>query len=171
MLDALARLTGRSSTWPSLGACVDWIWAVLGPMVAGDLLMALAFLSIPVMLLVLLRRRGDMRFNWAMRLLCAFNLLSGITHLIAVWTVWEPAYTSLAVVKLATGIVSVATAALLWPMIPKALRIPSINQLQAAIARLETQAVERRRAEARLAKMNAELEQRIQERTRLTHPF
>jgi signal transduction histidine kinase len=165
VLNALARLTGLPSTWPSLGACVDWAWAVLGPMVAGDLLMALAFLSIPVMLLVLLRQRGDMRFNWAMRLLCAFNLLSGITHLLVVWTVWEPAYTPLAFVKLATGIVSVATAALLWPMIPKALRIPSVNQLQAAIARLETQAVERRRAEARLAKMNAELEQRIHERT------
>jgi len=92
-------------------------------------------------------------------------LLSGLTHLLSAWAAWEPVYGLLAAVKLLTGIVSVVTAVVLWPMIPKALRIPSVNQLQAAIARLETEAVERRRAEARLAQMNAELEQRIRERT------
>ena len=138
---------------------------LLGPMVVGDALMAAAFLSIPAVLLMIMRQRGDMRFNWAMRLLCGFLMLCGLTHLLAVWTVWQPAYALLAAVKLVTGVVSVATAALLWPMVPKVLRIPSVNQLQAAIARLETEAVERRRAEARLAQMNAELEVRIQQRT------
>jgi signal transduction histidine kinase len=165
LFEAFARLSGLTSAWPSLGQSVDWAKAVLWPMVGGDLLMALSFLAIPALLLVLLRRRGDLRFNWALRLLCAFMLLTGLTHLLSVWTVWAPGYVLLAAVKLLTGIVSVAAAVLLWPMIPKALRIPSVNQLQAAIARLETEAVERRRAEARLAQMNAELERRIQERT------
>jgi signal transduction histidine kinase len=138
---------------------------VLLAMATGDTLMAVAFLSIPVALLVVVRRRGDMRYNWVLRLLSVFMLLSGMTHLLEVWTIWEPAYVLQAGVKLLTGVVSLATAVLLWPMIPKALRIPSVNQMQAAIARLETEAVERRRAEARLAKVNAELEKRIDERT------
>ncbi|MFZ5544095.1 MAG: ATP-binding protein [Pseudomonadota bacterium] len=162
MLDAIARL---SSSWPSLGESLAWAESVLWPMIAGEVLMALAFLSLPLLLVVLARRRGDLRFNWIMWLLSAFMLLSGLTHLLAVWLVWEPVYWLLAGVKLLTGIVSVAAAVLLWPMIPKALRIPSVNQLQAAIARLETEAVERRRAEARLAQVNAELEARIHERT------
>ena len=165
MLEAFLPLTGPSTAWRSLGECVAWMQAVLWPLALGDLLMGLAFLSMPLVLVPLLRRRVDLRFNWVMRLLTAFVLMMGVTHLLNVWTVWQPAYGLLALVKLLGGVVAVATAVLMWPMIPKALRTASVNQLQAAIARLEFEAVERRRAEARLAQMNAELEKRIQERT------
>jgi signal transduction histidine kinase len=85
---------------------------------------------------------------------------------LAVWTVWQPLPWLESAAIFASGIAAVVAATLLWPLLPKALRIPSINQLQAAIARLETEAVERRRAEARLAQVNADLERRILERTR-----
>ncbi|MED5619399.1 sensor histidine kinase [Ideonella sp. BN130291] len=165
MFDAFARLLGSSSSFLPHGYCFTWSPAVLWSMVAGDTLIAAAYFSIPIALMAFVRKRKDMHFNWMMKLFSTFIFLCGTTHLLSIWTIWQPAYWLEAGVKLATGAVSIVTAALLWPLIPKALRIPSINQLQAAIARLETEAVERRRAEARLAQMNAELERRIQERT------
>ena len=165
MPDPLARLLGTTAPFLPHGVCFTWTPSVLWPMVAGDALIALAYFAIPLALRAFVRRRNDMSFNWVMKLFSAFIGLCGATHLVSIWTIWHPAYGLEAMLKLVTGLVSIATAVLLWPLIPKLLRIPSINQLQAVIARLETEAVERRRAEARLAQVNAELEQRIRERT------
>ncbi len=165
MTDAIALLLGSTAALLPHGYCFNWQPAMLWTTVAGDASIAIAYLSIPLALITFVRRRRDMGFNWMMKLFSAFIFLCAACHLMEVWTIWHPAYWLEAGLKVVTGIVSLATAALLWPMIPKLLRIPSVNQLQAAIARLETQAVERRRAEGRLAQMNAELEQRIRERT------
>jgi signal transduction histidine kinase len=162
--DDLARWFSASSFLPH-GYCFTWDPALLWSLVVGDGLIALAYFSIPVALLTLLRKRRDIGQSGVAGLFAAFIFLCGITHLLSIWTIWVPDYWVEAAVKLVTGVVSVATAVLLWPLIPKVLRLPSVNQLQAAIARLETEAVERRRAEARLAHVNADLERRIQERT------
>lgn len=166
MPDALVRLSSASSDFLPHGYCFTWRPTLLWSLVAGDALIALAYFSIPLALMTLVRRRGDLGSATPMLVLFSiFIFLCGTTHLMDIWTIWLPNYWAEAVIKVAAGVVSVVTAALLWPSIPKVLRLPSVNQLQAAIARLETQAVERRRAEARLAQMNAELERRIAERT------
>jgi signal transduction histidine kinase len=162
--DVLSRWLAAGSLLPH-GDCIAWDPALLWSSVTGDALIALAYFSIPVVLISLLRRRPDIGARGMTALFAVFIFLGGLTHLLTIWTVWAPEYWLQAIVKLLAGVVSLTTAVLLWPLIPKVLRIPSVNQLQAAIARLETQAVERRRAEARLARMNAELERRIQERT------
>jgi signal transduction histidine kinase len=163
--DVIARWFSASSSFLPHGYCFTWDPPLLWSMVVGDGLIALAYFSIPVALITLLRKRRDIGAPGTAALFAAFIFLCALTHLVSIWTIWVPAYWLEAITKLATGVVSLVTATLLWPLIPKVLRIPSVNQLQAAIARLETEAVERRRAEARLARMNAELERRIQERT------
>ncbi len=165
MLDALSRFFGASSTFLPHGYCITWQPALLWSMVIGDALIALAYFSIPAALIVFVRKRSDLGFNWMVWLFSAFIFACGTTHLLSIWTLWYPAYWLDSGVKLLTGAVSLVTAVLLWPLIPKALRIPSVNTMQAAIARLETEASERRKAEARLEKMNAALELRVMERT------
>lgn len=165
MLDAITRILGAPFPLLPAGQWYDGHPLALALTVLGDGLMFGAFVSIPVALFTFVRRRRDLAFSAVMRAFLAFAMLVALTRLVAVWNVWSPQPWLEAGATIAAGIASVAVAVLVWPLIPKALRIPSINQLQAAIARLETEAVERRRAEARLAQVNAELEARILERT------
>jgi signal transduction histidine kinase len=68
-------------------------------------------------------------------------------------------------VKLLTALVSCATAVVLWPSVPKALAIPSPDQLARANDELRREIDERKRAETKLEQMRAGLEQEVRERT------
>jgi signal transduction histidine kinase len=164
VLDTLTRLMLTPTALPP--GCDRWPAAVLALYVAGNVLMVLSYASLPIALFSFMRRRRGMDASAALSAFLVFLVLVTATRVLAVSSVWAPAPWLLGGVTLASGLAAAVAATLVWPLIPKALRLPSINQLQAAIARLETEAVERRRAEARLAHVNADLERRILERTR-----
>jgi PAS domain S-box-containing protein len=155
------------------GFCLLWEPGLLWLHAGSDLLIAAAYLSIPVALVHFIRRRRDVQFGFLVWLFAAFILLCGATHAISILTLWQAYYWLEGGVKLATGIVSVATAIILWPLIPRALAIPTPAALRAANARLEVEAVERetllarlRAREAELRDLNRNLEARVAERTR-----
>jgi PAS domain S-box-containing protein len=100
--------------------------------VLSDAMISVAYFSIPISLISLVRKRTDIRFNWIFALFAAFILLCGITHLAEIWTTWNPAYGLQGLLKLVTGLVSIGTAALLWSLIPKALAFPTLDQLKNA---------------------------------------
>jgi hypothetical protein len=58
-----------------------------------------------------------------------FIFACGTTHFMAVWNIWHPDYWLDATIKLATAAVSIATAILVWPLIPTALSLPSSEQM------------------------------------------
>ena len=68
----------------------------------------------------------------------AFILLCGVTHFMMIWTLWNPDYGIEALIKAATAIVSLVTAVALWPLLPKAIALPSTATLQAHIAERDT---------------------------------
>jgi PAS domain S-box-containing protein len=72
--------------------------------------------------------------------------------------VWRPDYGWETVAKIVTAAISLVTAVLLWPLLPKALRVPSVAQLQALIAQLEQEAEQRRAAEAARADSEESME-------------
>lgn len=78
-------------------------------------------------------------------------MLCGITHVFGVWALWQPLYRLDGYIKLATGVVSTATAVLLWRLIPRALTIPSAGALQ--------------RMNDEVQRLNADLERRVREGT------
>lgn len=133
--------------------------------VISDALIAAAYFSIPVALLFFIHRRRDVAFNWMFVMFAAFILFCGLTHLMGILMFWIPVYRLDGVLKLATGLVSAATAVVLWPLIPKALLLPSPEQMRQKNLELEDQIGERRRAEWQLREAHAMLEQRVQERT------
>ena len=112
----------------------------------SDFLIALSYFSIPIALIVFIRKRKDVAFSWIFLMFAAFILLCGTTHVIGMWDLWEPMYKIDGVVKAITALVSVATALSLWPLIPKALAMPSPAMLE--------ERVKERTAE--LAQANAE---------------
>jgi signal transduction histidine kinase len=151
-------------TLPPHGYCLLWWPQLLWTHVAADALIALAYFSIPLAIIHFIRRRKDMQFGMIFWLFAVFITACGATHVMSIWTLWNGDYGAEALVKVVTAIASVLTAIILWPLIPRALAIPSSSQLQRAnealaarvaerddaLAALRHEAAERRKAEAAL---------------------
>lgn len=148
------------------GTCLLWRPDLVVVHALGDGLIALAYFSIPIALLVFVKRRADLEYRWLFGLFAAFILACGATHLLGVITLWKPIYEVEGVVKLATAFVSLATALVLWPIIPKALAIPSQTHLRIANMQLGREISERKAAQDELEHAYALVERRVDERTR-----
>lgn len=126
--------------------CMNYEAPVVWLHLISDALIALAYFSIPFALVVFVRQRKDLVYPWLFLMFATFILACGTTHLFGVLALWKPYYKLDGLVKLGTGLVSLATAGILWPLIPKALAIPSPVQLRAVNEELEDQVAKRRRA-------------------------
>ncbi|HEY1393951.1 MAG TPA: PAS domain S-box protein [Methylibium sp.] len=147
------------------GHCFLWTPTLLWAYVLSDSLIALAYYSIPVALWYFVRRRSDLPFGWVFIMFAVFIFACGTTHLMAIWNIWQPVYWLDAAIKAATATASVATATLLWPLMPRALALPSQRQLTRVNEELRQQVLARRLAEERLQELNEALERRVAERT------
>lgn len=113
------------------GTCYLWNPVVLWLNVISDLVIALAYFAIPVLLFWFVRKRRDIGFNWILAAFAAFILACGTTHLLSAWTVWHVTYRLDGVVKAATAVASVATAILLAPLLPGLVKIPNPTEVAA----------------------------------------
>ena len=132
------------------GHCYLWKPWLVGLHLVSDSLIALAYYSIPVALVYFVRKRRDLPFHWIFLLFSAFIVACGTTHIFAVWTLWHPHYWLSGFIKAITAAISLCTAVLLVPLIPKALALPSPAQLEAANHQLASEIRERAAAEANL---------------------
>ncbi|MFC7538333.1 PAS domain-containing protein [Siccirubricoccus deserti] len=96
-------------------------------------------------------------YPWAVELFAAFILLCGATHFMAAWTLWHPGYGVQGMLKAATAVVSVVTAIVIWPLLPRILALPSVQALAEANASLRREIGERREAEHRARYSEARL--------------
>src|ERR1700735_2613554 len=147
------------------GYCYLWDPQIVWLHAVSDGLIALSYYLIPLMLLYFVRKRRDLPFNWMFVMFGVFILGCGTTHVMEIWTLWHGTYRLAGVIKAITAGGSIATAAALVPMIPRALLLPSPSQLRAANLELERQIAERTRAERALQLAHDELELRVQART------
>jgi PAS domain S-box-containing protein len=147
------------------GLCLTWRPELIWTHLLSDVLIGLAYFSIPIGMFYFVWRRQDLAYKWIFLMFCAFILACGVTHFFGAWTLWYPDYVTQGVVKAFTAAISVVTAVILWPLIPKALALPSPAQLREANSALEIQVLERRRAEMEVRRMVGELEVRVAERT------
>ncbi|TAK61335.1 PAS domain S-box protein [Methylobacter sp.] len=122
-------LAGASNFMPH-GACYLWLPSILWLHVISDGVIALAYFSIPFALFYFVRKRIDLAYRWVFVLFGAFICLCGTTHLFSIWTIWHPDYWLDGLIKLAAALISIVTALLIWPLIPKLLRLPSPQELQ-----------------------------------------
>jgi PAS domain S-box-containing protein len=138
------------------GFCYLWNPRVLWLHVISDGLIVLAYYCIPLALVYLVRKRRDLPFNWIFWMFGLFIVSCGTTHLMEIWTVWHASYVAAGVVKAITAAASVGTALMLIPLIPKAVALPSSEQLNAINYELRLQAVEREEAQKKLEATLAE---------------
>lgn len=119
------------------GVCLLWRPGLLWSSAAADIAIALSYFSIPLALVWFVRKRTDFGYRWILALFAAFIVLCGTTHLLGAIIIWKPLYYLDVAVKIATAIVSVFTAVVIWPLIPKLLAMPSQSQLERANAALK----------------------------------
>ena len=159
MPDLLSQLLSSDGFMPH-GHCYLWNPGLVWLHVISDGLTALAYTSIPFTLVYLARKRRDIPFNWMFLCFGMFIIACGATHVMEIWTLWTPTYWLSGVVKAVTAAASVPTAILLVQLVPKALAIPTAQQLSQAHEEL-------RRAhdllEARVRERTAELTMRNEE--------
>ncbi len=139
------------------GHCYLWQTELVWLHVFSDLLIMLAYYSIPLQLMYFVRRRADVPFKGIFVLFSLFIVTCGTTHLMAVWTLWHPAYWLSGAIKAVTALVSCYTVWELAPILPQALALPSPAKLEAANRVLEQEVVNRQRAEEELRQSLKEL--------------
>ena len=139
-----------SSDFMPHGYCYLWKSGLIWLHVISDILIALAYFSIPVTLIYFIRKRRDLPFHWLFVSFGIFILACGATHIMEVWTLWHATYWLSGAVKAITAMASVPTAILLVRLVPQALALPSPEAMRLEIA-------ERKRAEEALYQANTQL--------------
>lgn len=136
MLSTLGEwLFGGSDLAPH-GYCLLWEPGLIWLYAISDGAIAIAYFTIPLALVVVGRRRGDLVFRPLLWLFAAFILLCGATHWLDVVTLWTPVYGFQGLVKATTACASIFTSIALWWALPSFLSLPSATQLRQANAAL-----------------------------------
>ncbi len=139
--------------------------ALMMTMAIANALIAVSYASIPFFLVVFVRKRKDLPFSWVIFLFGLFILACGTTHLVHVVGLWWPVDWWQATVDTITAVVSLATAIVVWPILPKILSIPSPQQLRLVNSELQKEKDKLERTQGELQKAYDEIEHRVTERT------
>ena len=131
------------------GYCYRWEPGLVWLHGVSDSLIFLAYTSIPIALLKIVRGRRDMPFNWMVVCFGVFIVACGLTHAMEVLNLWQAMYWLAGLVKALTAAASITTAILLIRLVPQALKFPSINDLRAMNEALSMQTAAVRANEAK----------------------
>lgn len=145
------------------GMCLLWEPWLLFLWAGSDALIFLAYTAIPFALFTVLSKREDLPHSGLVALFGSFIMLCGLTHLFSIVTLWYPIYPIVGWLKLGTGLVSVATAAVLIKLAPALINFPSPASMEKVNSRLreeifaheETLASLERQIENRTAELKA----------------
>ncbi|WP_392535426.1 ATP-binding protein [Nostoc sp. C117] len=132
------------------GHCYLWKTGLVWLHIISDATIALAYYSIPFLLIYFITKRKDVPFNGVFLLFGAFIIACGSGHLMDIWTLWHPDYWIAGSLKALTAIISIYTAFALIYLMPQALMLPSPAQLGAINRALSSEIVQRKRIETEL---------------------
>jgi len=113
------------------GYCFLWQQELLWMHVISDVAIAISYFSIPITILYLLRKKQQaLPYRWVFTMFAIFILLCGVTHLVELITLWHPYYYLEGILKVLTAAASVATAVMIFPLVP--VLIDKFSQLEKA---------------------------------------
>lgn len=108
VLDFFQRLF-QTNDWPPRWFCGTWTDFHGWLYIASDVMIWLAYMAIPLILIRFLLLKTGVPLTGVFWLFGAFILLCGLTHLTDALMFWWPAYRLNALIRLITGLVSIAT--------------------------------------------------------------
>ncbi len=135
------------------GHCYYWEPYILWSHAISDGIIALAYMTIPLSLVKIVRSRkeADFAYMWMLILFAVFILGCGATHVMDVVNIWEPWYLTDSAIRIITALASIGTAILLVRITPQLILLPSTNRWKEMNEELKT--------------LNESLEEKVQERT------
>ncbi len=136
-----------TTDFPPRWNCGTWSFPHGWTHIIADLAIFLAYFTIPVILILFIRKRPNLPFPRIFWLFAAFILTCGTIHLIEASIFWQPWYRLSAAVKVVTALASWATVFALIPTLPKALALPGLAGLN---KNLQSEIEARRQAENQL---------------------
>ncbi|OOQ58381.1 hypothetical protein BC343_11505 [Mucilaginibacter pedocola] len=122
-----------TADWPPRWHCGSWSDFHGWLYIISDIGIWAAYFAIPIMMLLLLRKKKDIPFHKIFLLFVAFILLCGLTHLIDAAIFWWPAYRLSALVRFITAVVSIFTVYALYRVIPLVFNLRTVAELEAEI--------------------------------------
>ncbi|TAE60850.1 MAG: hybrid sensor histidine kinase/response regulator [Nostocales cyanobacterium] len=132
------------------GHCYLWRRDLVSLHLITDGLITLAYFSIPIMLVYCIQKRTDTPFKGIFVLFSAFIISCGMTHLMAIVTLWYTIYWLSGLLKAVTAIISYHTAIELFKLIPIIIALPSPEELNKINQELNRQIQEKQEAELAL---------------------
>jgi PAS domain S-box-containing protein len=122
--------------------------ALLSVFIVANLAAALAYFAIAAGLGYFTSKRADLPYPQIFWLFAAFLLCACVARLAKMWTLYQGTYSwPQAVVDILTAGISLLTAVVLWPLIPRLLALRSPAEVEAANTRLEHELSMRKEAE------------------------
>src|ERR687885_528473 len=146
------------------GHCYLWQTPLVWLHITGDFLIAIAYFSIPAMLIYFVFKRRDVPFLGIFALFGAFIILCGTGHLLEIWTLWHSAYWLSGIEKAITALVSCYTAGAMVTLLPQFLSLKTPQQLEEINIKLQREIAVREDAELALRCAYEDLEIKVQER-------
>lgn len=132
------------------GHCYLWQPHILWTNVVSDFLIAAAYFSLPIAIMMFSVKRKDIGYNAIFLLFSLFILFCGITHVIGIFTIWHGIYGVHGVSKAITALVSVVTAMYVYKLLPTALEFPTLSQFKDVKGKLHAEVETRSLLEAEL---------------------
>lgn len=131
-MPALQMITTAGDSFLPYGHSYSWRPELVWMQSVADLIIALAYFAVPILLFLVARRRRELRFRSVVLCFGAFLLANGIMHVMSALNLWYTAFWLEAILKVITAILAVPTAVLLWRSLPDVLSMPSQRQLRYA---------------------------------------
>jgi PAS domain S-box-containing protein len=135
------------------GHCYYWEPYIMWSHAISDSIIALAYLTIPLSLIKIVRsrREDDFAYMWMLILFAVFILGCGATHIMDVVNIWEPWYLTDSAIRIITALASIGTAILLVRITPQLIMLPSGRRWKEINEELKA--------------LNEQLEQKVRTRT------
>ena len=101
------------------GFCFLWRPELVWLHAISDIVIALAYFAIPLTIFIIMyKKKREIPFIWVFGMFATFIFFCGITHIIELIAIWHPIYYLEGLIKVFTAAVSLATAIIMFPLIP-----------------------------------------------------
>lgn len=135
------------------GSCYLWQTPLVTLHVTSNLLIAIAYFSIPTMLVYFVRKRQGTPFTTVFLLFGAFIASCGLGHLLDIWTLWFPNYWIAGLEHAFTAFISCLTAIKLLEWMPQFLALRSPQELEHLNQQLQQEIAARKKAQQVLQRL------------------
>lgn len=120
----------NTNDWPARWHCGTWSEFHGWLYIVSDLIIWASYFTIPLLLLVIIKKRKDIPFLNIFWLFIAFILFCGLTHFIDAVIFWWPAYRLSALLRFFTALVSVITVLSLYKLLPVIFKLRTQEELE-----------------------------------------